>query len=400
MKKMFAIMLALMLCITCLSVTAFAAEDDTQDMVPVVVQVPEGWEAPCLWAWADDGTNAFAAWPGEEMEKLESGWYYTYVPAFVQNVIVNANQGTDGAVQTDALVVEAGKEVWITVAEDKTAAIAYEAQTRDEIPEYVEKFMIHAYVPLTWKTANAWAWIHPDGTNAFEAWPGLELQEGEDGWFTGKAPTWANRLIINGNEGSVQTADIEIEGKELWITVYEDLTYDLAYEDPNKAAPDITIRAQVPADWAAPACWAWSAPDGTNAFSAWPGEALTQDGDWYTVTAPGWINSVIINGNEGSVQTVDVSVEAGKDLWVVVSAQPGEDGKYTATVTYEEPTAGEVAPVETEAPATEAPTAEPAATEPAPAGEGGNAAGWIIGGIAVVALGGGAAVAVSKKKKK
>lgn len=398
MKKMFAMILVLMLCVTCLSVTAFAAEE--QELVPVVVQVPEGWEAPCLWAWADDGTNAFAAWPGEEMEKLESGWYYAYVPTFVQNVIVNANQGTDAAVQTDGLVVEAGKEVWITVAEDKTAAIAYEAQTRDEIPAFVEKFVVHAYVPLTWKTANMWAWSAPDGTNAFESWPGKALTEGEDGWFTGKAPTWVNSLIINGNEGSVQTADIEIEGKELWITVYEDLTYELAYEDPNKAVPDITVHAQVPADWSAPGCWAWSAPDGTNAFAAWPGEALTQDGDWYTVTAPGWINSVIINANEGSVQTVDVSVEAGKDLWLVVPAEPGEDGKYTATVAYEEPAAGEVAPVETEAPAADAPATEPEATEPAPAEEGGNATGWIIGGIAVVALGGGAAVAVSKKKKK
>ncbi len=404
MKKTFAILLAVMLCVSCLSLTAFAAESDAQGMVPVVVQVPEGWEAPCLWAWADDGTNAFASWPGEEMEKLESGWYYAYVPSFVQNIIVNANQGTDAAIQTDGLKVEAGKEVWITVAADKTATVAYEAQTRDEIPAYVEKFIIHAYVPLTWKTANAWAWSHPDGTGAFESWPGLSLKEGEDGWFTGKAPIWVNRLIINGNDGTVQTADIEIEGKELWITVYEDLSYDLAYEDPNKAVPDITIRAQVPAGWTAPSCWAWSAPDGTNAFASWPGEALTQEGDWYTVTAPGWINSVIINANEGTVQTVDVSVDTGKDLWLVVSAEPGEDGKYTAAVTYEEPIG---APPETEPEETKAPDPtenQPADTKPQdqPGEEkkDGSAAGWIIGGVALAALGGGAAVAISKKKKK
>ncbi len=391
MKKMLAILLAALLCCSYLTVTAFAAEEpENYEMVPVVVQVPEGWEAPCLWAWADDGTNAFAAWPGEEMEVLESGWYYTYVPAFVQNVIVNANNGTDNAVQTDGLVVEAGKAVWITVAEDKTATIAYEAQTRDQIPEYVEKFLIHAYVPLTWKNVNAWAWSAPDGTNAFDAWPGLSLKEGEDGWFTGKAPVWVNSLIINGNDGSVQTADISIEGKELWITVYEDLTYEVAYEDPNQAAPDITVHAQVPTDWTAPACWAWSAPDGTNAFASWPGEPLTQDGDWYTVTVPGWINSIIINGNEGSVQTSDLSVEAGKDLWIVVADD------LTATVSYEAPN-GE-APVED---ATEAPTGEaPVDSETPEDNQGGNAAGWIIGGIAVVALGGGAAVAVSKKKKK
>ena len=393
MKKTIAVLIALLLCVSCLSLTAFAAEDD--EMVPVVVKVPEGWDAPHLWAWADDGTNAFAAWPGEEMELLAEGWYYTYVPSFVQNVIVNANQGTDAAVQTDGIVVEAGKEVWITVAEDKTTSVSYEAQIRGEIPAYVEKFVVHAYVPLSWKTVNMWAWSAPDGTNAFEAWPGAAMTEGEDGWFTGKAPTWVNSLIINGNEGSVQTEDITIEGKELWITVYEDLTYELGYEDPNKAVPNITVHAQVPADWADPCCWAWSAPDGTNAFASWPGEALTQDGDWYIIEVPGWINSVIINGNGGSVQTADLSVEAGKDVWVVVTDAEN------AAVSYEEP-AVEAVPDETKSPetdATEAPTTEAAPEEPSD--NGGSNNGAIIGIVAaVVVIGGGAAVAVSKKKKK
>ena len=392
MKKTIAILIAVLLMVSCLSLTAFAAEDS--EMVPVVVSVPEGWDAPNLWAWADDGTNAFAAWPGEPLEELAEGWYYIYVPSFVQNVIVNANQDTDAAVQTDGIVVEAGKEVWITVAEDKTAEVSYEAQLRGEIPAYVEKFVVHAYVPLSWKTVNMWAWSAPDGTNAFEAWPGEAMVEGDDGWFTGKAPTWINSLIINGNEGTVQTEDITIEGKELWITVYEDLTYELSYEDPNKAVPNVTVYAQVPADWADPCCWAWSAPDGTNAFTAWPGEALTQDGDWYAIEVPGWINSVIINANEGSVQTTDLSVEAGKNVWVVVTDAEN------ATVSYEEPAAQE-APAVTEPPATQA--TEPAATEPAPTEpekDGGDNTGLIIGIVAaVVVIGGGAAIILTKKKK-
>lgn len=324
------------------------------------------------------------------MEALAEGWYYVYVPGFVQNIIVNANQGTDAGVQTDGIVVEAGKEVWITVAEDKTAAVSYEAQLRGEIPAYVEKFVVHAYVPLSWKTVNMWAWSAPDGTNAFESWPGQAMTEGEDGWFTGKAPTWINSLIVNGNEGTVQTADISVEGKELWLTVYEDLTYDLSYEDPNKAVDDITVHAQVPADWADPCCWAWSAPDGTNAFTAWPGEALTLDGDWYTIQVPGWINSVIINGNAGSVQTTDLSVEAGKDIWIVVTDPEN------AAVTYEEPVAPAV-PEETEAPVTEAPATE-ALTEQ-PAEKGGSNTGVIVGVVAAAAVIGGAAVALKKKKK-
>lgn len=335
MKKTIAMIIALLLCLSSFCLTAFAteAEEGKIEMVPVVVSVPEGWEAPNVWAWADDGTNAFASWPGEEMESWEEGWYYIYVPAFVQNIIINANQRTESPVQTDAVAVEAGKEVWITVGADGSAEVSYEAQLRGEIPEYVEKFVVHAYVPLSWKTVNLWAWSAPDGTNAFESWPGMAMVEGDNGWFTGKAPTWINSLIINGNEGTVQTADVSVEGKELWITVYKDLTYELSYEDPDKAVEDITVHAQVPEDWEAPGCWAWSAPDGTNAFTAWPGEALVKDGDWYTLAVPGWINSIIINAKEGTVQTSDLSVEAGKDLWIVVA-----DAE-TVTVSYGEPAA-------------------------------------------------------------
>lgn len=337
MKKTIAILMAAMLLVSCMFLTVFAEEAAEPEkelvMVPVLVKVPETWEAPSLWAWADDGTNAFAAWPGEELEAWEEGWFYGYVPEFVQNIIVNANQGTDAAVQTEGIVVEAGKEVWITVEEDQSAVASYEAQLRGEIPEYVEKFLIHAYVPLSWKTANLWAWSAPDGINAFEAWPGLAMKEGENGWFTAKAPTWINSLIVNGNEGSVQTEDITVEGKELWLTVYKDLTYDLSYEDPDKAVEDITIYAKVPEDWAAPCCWAWSAPDGTNAFTAWPGEAFAEEDGWYAIQVPGWINSVIVNANEGAVQTSDLSVNAGVNVWVVVT------NAENAEVFYEKPAA-------------------------------------------------------------
>lgn len=389
MKKFLALLLTAALCLSCFSLTAFAEEEKTEEMVPVVVKVPESWENPCLWAWADDGTNAFEAWPGEEMEPMEDGWYYTYVPAFVQNVIVNACNDTEAPVQTEGLVVEAGKSVWITVAEDKTAELSYEAQS-GEVPEYVEKFVIHAYVPMEWKTVNMWAWSAPDGTNAFEAWPGVQMKEGEDGWFTGKAPVWVNSLIINGNEGSVQTEDIAIEGKELWITVYEDLTHDLSYEDPNKAVEDITVHAKVPADWAAPSCWAWSAPDGTNAFATWPGEAMTQNGDWYEITVPGWINSVIINANEGSVQTTDLSVETGKDLWIVVTDPE------TVTVTYEEP---EDVPAVTETVPTEAESA-PTETAPAEKAASDSNTGMVIGIVLVIVVVAAVVVVVVKKKKK
>lgn len=394
MRKKIASLIAALLIMACMPLTVFAAE--TNEMVPVVVQVPNDWEAPHLWAWADDGTNAFEAWPGEEMESLGDGWYYSYVPSFVQNVIVNANNDTEAATQTDSVVVEAGKSVWITVSEDKTATVSYEAQT-GEIPEYVEKFVVHAYVPLDWKNVNMWAWSAPDGTNAFEAWPGAAMTEGEDGWFTGKIPTWVNSLIINGNEGAVQTTDISIEAKELWVTVYEDLTYELAYEDPAKAVDNITVYAKVPTDWVDPCCWAWSAPDGTNAFNAWPGEPLTLDGEWYVIETPGWINSVIINGNEGSVQTSDLSVEVGKDVWVVI------DSPESASVYYEAPTdaQSETSNSDDVVAETVQEKTDDVANTTDDKDLDGNNKGPIVGVIVgVVALAGGAVVVTKKNKKR
>ena len=41
---------------------------------------------------------------------------------------------------------------------------------------------------------------------------------------------------------------------------------------------------------------------------------------WLKISVPGWVNSVIVNGSEGSVQTGDLSVDTGKDVWVVVNS--------------------------------------------------------------------------------
>ena len=64
--------------------------DETSDAKKAVyVQVPKDWEAPCVWAWDDDGNNAFEAWPGEEMDAdtTNEGWYYIWVPAWANHVI-------------------------------------------------------------------------------------------------------------------------------------------------------------------------------------------------------------------------------------------------------------------------------------------------------------------------
>ena len=151
------LLLTLCAALLLLALPVSLAEEDVE-MVPVLAQVPAGWENPHLWAWSDDGANAFEAWPGEAMQPLgESGWYYAYAPGFVQNAIVSAN---DAAVQTEGVAIEAGKAVWIAIADDLSCTVSYEAQTDETIPEYVEKMCIRdrekeANVPPVRQATNA-----------------------------------------------------------------------------------------------------------------------------------------------------------------------------------------------------------------------------------------------------
>ena len=301
-----------------------------EERTVIYVQTPEDWDTPCVWAWDEEGNNAFAAWPGGEAEAdaNNAGWYYIWVPSWANHIIVNANEG---GVQTGELILEGGN-TWITITDPENAEVSYEALTEGSAPEYVEKFEIHANVPDSWDTPCLRAWSAAGGANAFEEWPGEPLKQGEDGWYTGKAPIWVNSVSINANEGSVQTEDISIDPAEMWITVEEDGSYDFSYDDPNAVSvPDINVYVKAPDDWATPCLWAWSAPDGTNVFTSWPGEPFVEENGWLTLSVPGWINSVIVTGNEGSTQTSDISVESGKDIWLVVA------GSEEYEVFYEEP---------------------------------------------------------------
>lgn len=151
---------------------------------------------------------------------------------------------------------------------------------------------------------------------------------------------------------------------------------------------------QVPADWESPCVWAWDS-DGNNAFEAWPGEEMEADPEnegWYYIWLPSFANHVIVNANDGSVQTTDISVESGKDIWIIVN------GPEDYTVSYEEPelaaeTEADTAPEEV----TEAETAEEAeAVEETK--EKSSPAGPIAAVVIVAAAGAGIGIAANKKK--
>ena len=102
-------------------------------------------------------------------------------------------------------------------------------------------------------------------------------------------------------------------------------------EATTEPIPDIMVYAKVPSDWNGIGCWAWQ-DGGEDASESWPGEHMTRNGDWYEVNIPGWIDRLIISGKDGDVQTAELTVDPGQDVWVhVVNAE-------YAFVHYQEPT--------------------------------------------------------------
>ena len=92
------------------------------------------------------------------------------------------------------------------------------------------------------------------------------------------------------------------------------------------AADTVKVTAEVPADWSTAYCYYWGGDSVT-----WPGVQMTKSGNKWTLDIPANSTNVIISIGDNSKQTVDLDIEVGKDVTVVVGTK-GADGKYSATV--------------------------------------------------------------------
>lgn len=108
MKKMFAIVLALMLCVSVLSVVSFAAEGD----MVVHIQAHESWEKCYAYNWPE----SLGGWPGTELSADADGLYTLTLSGSFDGMVIGAGDGQPQTVDITDLDLTAG-EAWIVIGE-------------------------------------------------------------------------------------------------------------------------------------------------------------------------------------------------------------------------------------------------------------------------------------------
>lgn len=336
----------------------------------IYAKVPTTWTNPNLWAWQDggDGTNAYPSisWPGRAMiaDTTNAGWYYLTVPSYVNMVIINANQGGDSGIQTDGVKIDS-KNVWFsdfvesdvpatetTSASKKyTLTPSYTQATTGDIKTYEPVNFAYVYIPNDWKTAKLF------GIKGTEAAEELAITLQTDGWFTGLVSyNYDSFYLTNGGTGDSLKTSVSVSPKQdIGVNPYYMVVADekdtsglyktsIQYTKPTIDVKTYVMHAIVPASWTEPHLWAWNNASGTGAFTTWPGEKLTKNGDYFDYEVPTFCDSIIINdggvqnGVKGDtvIQTVDLKDVEAKECWITVGDINAE-GKYASSVVYTKP---------------------------------------------------------------
>lgn len=349
MKKLISTIVVLALVLAVLPLAVSAAGTTT-----VYCDAPDDWTCCYVYWWGSADNNP--DWPGVAMTQDASGIWVGEVAADATNVIfTNKEDGSNGVQSSD-----------LNMPTDGNVQYNYEGKVWGAYGSTAEPVEIEYFLRGSmneWGTANKME-KQADGTYAVTlslAAGTYEYKAGSEDWAFG-CPE-ANAVLELTADASVTfvldvdayTVEATIEGGSAPEATEPEATEPEATEpeatEPEATEPEVdetpdtvVVTAKVPSDWTAASIWAWGANG--NAFDAWPGLAMTKDGDVYTAVIPSWVENVIINNGvaDGALQTVDLAVVAGKDVNVVVGAvidnsadddttNDANNGKYAAEVT-------------------------------------------------------------------
>ena len=195
---------------------------------------------------------------------------------------------------------------------------------------------ISVLAPPDWASAYVYLW--EDGGLEAAPWPGIVMEYTASGWWTAQVPSGFTGAVVNTLAGQ-QTVDLKIDSnRDAWIkiedsefakfyaVVYNDAACTDPYVPPTPSVPDtkpIMVYARVPAEWNDVRIWAWNEFQNVE-LGPWPGNGLMTDlgADWYCAELPGWVTGILISAYGGSLMTSDISIDPGKDVWILANYDP------------------------------------------------------------------------------
>ena len=325
--------------------------------VTVNATVPSDWDTPYLYYWYDDGTSG-PGYPGSPMAKTEvSNEFKIDIPGDVTNIIINNGDAGKGN-QTNDLKINAGVETNVVVTVTESNGIK---EVNAEVSTIIGKFDLHVKKDGAWENLYLYYWNDAQKSNA--PWPGQPITEVEgyevedNGYIKVTLPADTSYVILNnggtdsatveGVKDYKQTADIDIvNGQEVWVEAKTGEDDRLSTETGSDggitekysfvsrysldAQGVYTLHTSVPASWGETIyVYAWNKVSG-NKNHEWPGVPMTKGEYFWNAEISNEFESVIINN--GSSQTVDLTVSPGLETWVMVDNVRNPEGKYTATI--------------------------------------------------------------------
>lgn len=159
---------------------------------------------------------------------------------------------------------------------------------------------IHFKKPSGWGSATMYFWNNtPAGAST--SWPGVQMQNDGNGWYSYTINCANCASIIFSNNGASQTANLS-RCDEGW---YKNGTWT-ATNPESGGSQDLTIHYK-PTSYSNPEIYFWNVTP-TGQTTSWPGVTMQSEGNgWYKYTLAGASCANFIFSNNGASQSPDLS---------------------------------------------------------------------------------------------